>query len=222
MIIIFLTQLDYQVISLSVVSMMKTNTPVESESLINGRKSPEGDEKTYGSVVGISPDEEASRASYAEYHKVCDMRYVIDTSAVGCAGIILTFLMVFASWCAWHETIEWIGTVLKFENVTPVKFSAIVNAVTVVILVGLVLLMRYIIGPILSLSWRAVFATLLVMIAISIWEALEATIDILVGSDARDRAVFYLIAFASTVLIMFVFEKVFRYDVIGNHLLVPA
>lgn len=201
---------------------MKSNTPIESESLINGRKSPQGDEKTYGSVEGISPDEEASRASYAEYHKVCDMRYVIDSSPVGCVGIFLTFLLVFTSWCAWHETIEWIASALNLQSLTPEKFAAIVNAVTVVILVGFVLLMRYFIGPILSLSWRAVFATLLVMIAITIWEALEATIDILVGSDVRDRAVFYLIAFASTVLVMFVFEKVFRYDVIGNHLLIPA
>ena len=195
---------------------------IENESLIAGRRSPEGEDKTYGAIAAILPDEEASRASYAEYHKVCDMRYVIDTSAVSFAGIFLTFLLVFTSWCAWHETIEWVGTELNFEQQSLVKFGAVVNAITVAILIGLVILMRYLIGPILSLSWRAVFATLLITIAITVWEALEATIDMLVGSDVRDRATFYLIAFSCTVVIMFIFEKVFRYDVVGNHLLVPA
>ena len=201
---------------------MNGSKVVESESLITGRRSPQGEDKTYGSVTGISPDEEASRASYAEYQKVCDMRYVIDTSPVGFVGIFLTFLLVFTSWCAWHETVEWVGTELKFEQQSLVKFAAIVNACAVAVLVGLVFLMRYLIGPILSLSWRAVFATLLVTIAITVWEALEATVDMLVGSDVRDRATFYLIAFACSVAVMFIFEKVFRYDVIGNHLLIPA
>jgi len=201
---------------------MNGSTVVEKESLIAGRRSPQSEDKTYGSVAGISPDEEASRASYAEYHKVCDMRYVIDATPVGFAGIFLTFLLVFTSWCAWHETVEWVGTELKYEQQSLVKFAAVVNAVAVTVLVGLVFLMRYLIGPILSLSWRAVFATLLVMIAITVWEALEATVDLLVGSDVRDRAIFYLIAFSCTVVVMFIFEKVFRYDVIGNHLLIPA
>ena len=206
----------------SILVYMNPVTQVENESLITGRKSPIEAPKTYGAVSSFSPDEEASRASYSEYHKVCDMRYVIDTSVVGFAGIFLTFLLVFTSWCAWHETVEWVGTELKFEEKSLVKFAAAVNAVAGLVLVGLVILMRYLIGPILSLSWRAVFASLLVMIAIAIWEALEATIDMLVGSDVRDRATFYLIAFACTVVVMFVFEKVFRYDVIGNHLLIPA
>jgi hypothetical protein len=195
---------------------------VENEGLLSGRKTARDEEATYGSVQGsIHQHEVNSRASYAEYHKVCDMRSVIDTSFVGSVGIFLTFLLVFTSWCAWHESVEWVGTAFKFDGQPLVSFAAAVNACTAALLILLIVGMRFFIGPILSLTWRAVFATLIVMTAITIWEALEASIDMLVGSDVKDRATFYLIACAVSCVVMFVFEKVFRYDVIGNHLLVP-
>jgi len=195
---------------------------IENESLLRKNVSPGDAEGSYGAVDGLMhPDEMASRASYSEYHKVCDMRYVIDTSVVGFAGIFLTFLLVFTSWCAWHETVEWVGTEFKLEGQSLVTFAAAVNGCTGALLALLILGMRYFIGPILSLTWRAVFATLLIMTAITVWEALEAVIDMLVGTDVKNRATFYLIACAVSCVVMFIFEKVFRYDVIGNHLLVP-
>ncbi len=201
--------------------MNNMSSTVEQQGLLSDSK-PNDEEATYGSVQGsVLRNDDTSRASYSEYHKVCDMRTVIDTSIVGSVGIFLTFMLVFTSWCAWHESVEWVGTTFKFEGQTLVSFAAAVNACTAILLVVLIVGMRFIIGPILSLTWRAVFATLIVMTAITVWEALEATIDMLVGSDVGNRATFFLIACAVSCVVMFVFEKVFRYDVIGNHLLVP-
>jgi hypothetical protein len=195
-------------------------TPVEEESLVGKTRTHRDKSDQYGAVE-LSSDELASRASYAEYHKVCDMRVVFDTTPVGIAGIALTFLLVFTSWCAWHELVEWTGIKLSYTGQSLVEFSAVVNAVAMAILVAFVVTMRLTVGPILSLTWRAVFACLLVMTAIALWEALEAVIDMLVGTDAGNRAIFYGISCASAIVAIGAFELIFRYDIIGNHLLVP-
>lgn len=176
--------------------------------------------KGYG-AVSVPEDEVASRASYAEYHKVCDMRSVFDASAVGLAAILLTFFLVFTSWCAWHEVIEWVGVKYSYQGQTLVEFAATVNAVATFVLASLLVLMRYTVGPILSLRLRAVFACLLIMTAITIWEALEAVIDMLIGSESSDRAMFYAVALGGAIAAIGIFEVIFHYDVIGNHLLTP-
>ena len=197
---------------------MNLSAPVERESLISGPKSPRDN---YG-AASLASEELASRLSYSDYHKVCDMGQVFPTTLIGIAGILLTFFLVFTSWCAWHESIEWVGVTYKLQGQSVVEFAAIVNAVAVAVLILLVVLMRYVIGPILSLTWRGVFASLLVLTAIAVWEALEAVVDMLLGTDPADRATFYLISCAVIVVVILVFEVVFRYDVVGNHLLVPA
>ena len=196
-----------------------TTPTAETDNLLSSKGVKDADSK-YGSV-----DENASIhdsfSTYDHYHRVCDMRKVFDASWIGVAAIVVTFLLVFNSWCAWHEVIEWVGVRLNREGKGLVQFAAIVNGVAVAVL-GLMLLgLRYIVGPILSYNWRSVFAVLLVLTAIAIWEALEACIDMLVGTDAGERATFYLIACAVPLLLVLVFEKFFHYDVIGNHLLVP-
>ena len=173
----------------------------------------------YGSIEETE-GESASRRSYDHYHKVCDMRKVFDTSIVGFGAIAMTFLLVFTSWCAWHEVIEWIGNHLDLQGEPLVKFAAIVNSVAVGVL-AILLGIRYLVGPILSYHWRSVFAVLLVLTAIAVWEALEACIDMLVGSDAGERGTFYLISCGVVCVLTFLFERIFHYDVIGNHLLTP-
>jgi hypothetical protein len=149
------------------------------------------------------------------------MRAIFDSSPIGYVGVALTFLLVFNSWCMWHEVVEWIGVKNNFEGQNLVEFSAIVNGVVTLFLIMLLMIMRYTVGPILSYHWRTVFATLLVMTAIAIWEAMEASIDMLIGSDSGDRGSFYLISFGIVCVLTFSFERFFHYDVIGNHLLIP-
>ena len=197
---------------------MNISTPAEIDRLItHGELSKQAD--GYGSVQ--DPAEGTSRASYYEYHKVCDMRTVFDTTTVGFSAIALTFLLVFTSWCAWHESVEWIGVRSQFEGQRLVEFALIVNALAALVLVLLIVSMRFMVGPILSYHWRSVFAVLLVMTAITAWEALEALVDVLIGSDAGERAVFYLVACGVVCLLTFTFERFFQYDVIGNHLIIP-
>lgn len=165
--------------------------------------------------------ESVSRASYAKYHKVCDMRIVLDVSPVGICGVALTFLLVFTSWCGWHELVEWVGVSRELEGSNLITFASIVNAITATGLILLIVGMRFIVGPVLSYHWRSVFAGLLVMTAITVWEALEALIDVLIGSDASQRATLYLVACGVVCILTLVFEKVFQYDVIGTHLIIP-
>ena len=194
------------------------NTPgsIERDPLVgNG-----GDRKNDSDFL---PDayEGASRASYDKYHKVCDMRAVSDCSIIGCCGILLTFFLVFTSWCGWHETIEWWGVSRNLEGRSLIEFAAIVNAISAAIFVILILAVRFIVGPILSYHWRSVFAVLLVMTAITLWETIEGVVDILIGSNSSERAIGYLIACGTVCIVTFIFEKYFEYDVIGNHLLTP-
>jgi hypothetical protein len=189
---------------------MSLSSP-ESEKLIDSQ------EESYGATGSVA----ASLGAYADYHKVCDMRKVVTASPTSLVAIALTFLLVFTGWCAWHESVEWVGKLYSLEEERLVRFAAVVNAIAVVATFGLMLAMRYIVGPILSYHWRSVFAVLIVAAAIAIWEALEASTDLLVGNGANDRATFYLIACAVTCVLTFVFERVFHYDVIGNHLLTP-
>ena len=175
----------------------------------------------YGSVEEVSNREQQSIDSYSEYHKVCDMRKVFDANPKGIAAIALTFLLVFTGWCAWHETVEWVGTMYDFKGEQLVRFAAIVNGCAVGVLAVLLVLMRYMVGPILSYHWRSLFAVLIVLTAIAVWECLEAFIDMLIGTQADQRGIFYLIACGVACVLTFIFERVFHYDVIGNHLLTP-
>ncbi len=195
-------------------------TPFERESLVGKAKSPKEETGVYGSLT-LSDHEAATLASYSEYHRVCDMRAVVDASAVGLAGIGLTFFLIFTSWCAWHEVVEWAGIKTSYEGQHLVQFAAIVNVIAMTTLALLLILMRFTVGPILTLKWRAVFACLLIMTAITVWEALEAVVDMLIGSEASDRAMFYGIACGVAIVAIGTFELVFKYDVIGHHLLVP-
>lgn len=191
---------------------------IEAESLIKGDRN---SNKQYGAVDGMTSEDDSCRQTYSEYHKVCDMRKVFDASPVAYAGIMLTFLLVFTSWCAWHEVIEWIGVKTNLEGQALVEFAAIVNGVAVLALIVILLLMRFTVGPILSYHWRSVFAVLLVLTAIAVWEAMEACFDMLLGSDSGERGSFYLIACGIACFLTFSFERIFHYDVIGNHLLTP-
>ena len=149
------------------------------------------------------------------------MRNVFDANPTGFAAIALTFLLVFTGWCAWHETVEWIGTLNNYKGEQLVRFASIVNAGAVGVILLLLLAMRYLVGPVLSYHWRSVFAVLIVLTAIAVWECLEAFVDMLIGTESSQRGIFYLIACGSTCVLTFLFERVFHYDVIGNHLLTP-
>ena len=162
-----------------------------------------------------------TRASYDEYHKVCDMRKVFDTSLIGCCGICLTFLLILTSWCGWHESVEYVGVNSGLTGRSLVEYSAIVNSVAVFILISSIVIMRFTVGPVLSYHWRSVFAVLLVLTAITAWEAFEAAFDVLIGSESKDRATVYLIACAASCIATFIFERVYQYDVIGRHLIIP-
>lgn len=195
-------------------------TPTSENDKLISVKGVKGSSETYGSVIeNVSASD--SFSTYAHYHRVCDMRTVFDASPVGIAAVIVTFMLVFNSWCAWHEVIEWVGIRLNLEGQGLVEFAAIVNAAAVAVLAVMLLALRFLVGPILSYYWRSVFAVLLVLTAIAVWEALEACIDMLIGTDPGERATFYLIGCAVPVILVFAFEKVLHYDVIGNHLLVP-
>jgi hypothetical protein len=185
--------------------------PPESEKLV--------DESTrnYGSMEPSS----TSMGAYADYHKVCDMRKVFSLAPISLVAVALTFLLVFTGWCAWHESVEWVGSLNNLEEDRLVRFAAIVNFVAVAVIVLLLVSMRFFVGPILSYHWRSAFAVLLVAAAIAVWEALEAATDLLIGNTAGDRATFYLIACGVTCVLTFAFERFFHYDVIGNHLLTP-
>ncbi len=189
---------------------MATSSP-ESEKLV---EPPSGG---YGSVDQSS----STLGAYAEYHKVCDMRKVFNMTPVSLVAVALTFILVFTGWCAWHESVEWVGRTYQLEEDSLVRFSAIVNSAAVAVILLLIGFVRYGVGPILSYHWRSVFAVFLVAGAIAIWEALEAATDLLIGTAANDRATFYLIACGVACVLTFAFERIFQYDVIGNHLLTP-
>ena len=183
----------------------------ESEKLV---ENPTGG---YGSVDPTV----ANLGAYSDYHRVCDMREVFSTTPLSLVGVALTFLLVFTGWCAWHESVEWVGKVNNLEEDSLVRFAAIVNPIAVVIILLMISGIRYIVGPVLSYHWRSIFAVLIVAAAIAIWEALEASSDLLIGNAASDRATFYLIACGVTCILIFAYERIFHYDVIGNHLLTP-
>lgn len=185
--------------------------PPESEKLV---EQPVAD---YGSINPTT----STLGAYEDYHKVCDMRKVFSATPASLVAVALTFLLVFTGWCAWHESVEWVGKANDLVEDSLVRFAAIVNAVAVLVVFLLIGGMRFIVGPILSYHWRSVFAVLLVAAAIAIWEALEASTDLIIGSSAKERATFYLLACGITCLATFVFERIFHYDVIGNHLLTP-
>lgn len=189
---------------------MSLATP-EAEKLVVGR------DESYGSTG----DQGSGLGAYAEYHKICDMRKVFDLTPLSLVGVGLTFLLVFTGWCAWHESVEWVAKVYNLDGDGLVRFAAIVNAAAVLVIGSFLVLMRYLVGPVLSYHWRSVFAVLLVAAAIAIWEALEAGTDLLVGNEPDDKATFYLIACGVTCALTFMFERIFHYDVIGNHLLTP-
>jgi hypothetical protein len=185
--------------------------PPETEKLVYESN------RGYGSVDPSS----SGLGAYAEYHKVCDMRKVFIVTPISLVAVALTFLLVFTGWCAWHESVEWVGKLNNLEEDRLVRFAAIVNSVAVTIIILLIVSMRFFVGPILSYHWRSVFAVLLVAAAIAVWEALEASTDLLIGNAASDRATYYLIACGVTCVLTFAFERFFHYDVIGNHLLTP-
>ena len=185
--------------------------PPESEKLVD---EPVGG---YGSVEPST----SNLGAYEDYHKVCDMRKVFSLTPVSLVAVALTFLLVFTGWCAWHESVEWVGKVYNLEEDRLVRFAAIVNSVAVTIIGLMIASMRYVVGPILSYHWRSAFAVLIVAGAIAVWEALEAATDLLIGNAESDRATFYLIACGVACLLTFAFERIFHYDVIGNHLLTP-
>lgn len=214
----FLNEHEIKILFYSYLCSMAT-APVETEKLLESSKAREVSDNHGSDEENASLND--SFSTYAHYHRVCDMRKVFDASPIGIAAIIVTFMLVFNSWCAWHEVIEWVGVQFNMEGQRLVQFAAIVNGIAVVVLALLLLALRYFVGPVLSYYWRSFFAVLLVFTAIAVWEALEACVDMLIGTDSGERATFYLISCAVPLVLVLIFEKFLHYDVIGNHLLVP-
>jgi hypothetical protein len=158
-------------------------------------------------------------STYLYYHKVCDMRTVINTTPVSIIANLLAFLLIFTSWTGWRALVILVGYKYGLTNHQMPMFLSIVNASAVVICVLLIVSLRYLVGPILNYYWRTVFSFLIVATAITAWEALETAIDCGIGEDAWMQTVVYGSAFGMFVILTFLFERSLHYDVIGHHLL---
>lgn len=176
---------------------------------------------SYDSTGTSSPGRQnASTTSEASYTSSCDMRKLFDVEGRVWAGSAIAFCLIFTSWTAWHALTMWWAELAGHETLETVSwFLLIVNASALAGTMGVVLVLRFLIGPVLDGAWRAVLAGCLFMLAICAWELLENGITLIIGRSAQGEFAFYFLCFLGTVAVSTIFERVYKYDVVGNHLI---
>lgn len=158
-----------------------------------------------------SPDSASgSRAFDFSRHRKLSFNYIV--------GATLAFFVVFSLWCGWDAFTSIVAGHSSFTVAQTTK-EFYCNLAMAMTCVASGLYLRYMKGPVLGPGARLLLSLTLVLMAICVWELLEAAVRRMASSSSLTLLIIYVVLFVSAASVTFTFEYSTNYDVIGNHLL---